>query len=665
MEVYDIETLRGMFLYVGYDVQDKKWCHFEVSRRRNDIHALVKHLVDGKIDYMISYNGLSFDMQVLQFILENHQKWIDFDNQRVVSIIYKFSQKVIDDTKYGLFPPYREEAFAIRQIDLFKVHHYDNDARGGGGRISLKWLEFTMDMPNVEDMPYHHSQEEFTDSELDNLISYCYNDVRSTHRFWLYTVGEIPDNEFYTGMNKIQDRLDLIEEMKFPYRAMNWSDVKIGDEINKKVYLKNTGLEEKDLKVLRETRKSNAGFTYGDCIPDYVEFKTQEFRDFHNRMKKVRVNLNEKEEYPFSYNKTNYLIAKGGIHSNERNRIIIREKGWILRDADIGSQYPHSIIKRGLFPSHLGKIWLIGYTGNRDRRLEYKPLAKKDKKFKGLSDMFKLALNGGGFGKTNDRSNWQYDPFVHFKCTIGNQFEILMLIESLEIAGIHVISANTDGIVCYFPEELDSTYYKICQEWEVKVGNNIQGKLEFTEYEKLIQSSVNDYLAIKTDGEVKKKGDFCTSFELHKNPSRRIIAIALEKYFVKGISVEETITSHNRIYDFCVGVKASKDYHYEANSKEGTNTYNRLVRYFVSTNGSKLFKVKNEGSESEGASRSQCEAGSWKCTIANEIQETKAIKDYHIDYSYYIQKAKERILSLESGRKVKGIDNNPNQTSLF
>jgi len=521
-----------------------------------------------------------------------------------------------------------------------------------------------MDAPNVEEMPIHHSVESLTPEEIQLIKDYCRNDILNTDLLYLHTIGEV-EHELYKGINKIQDRLDLIQEMKFPYKAMNYSDVKIGDEINKKVYLEKSGKTEKDLYNLKQNRKSTAGFTYGKCIPEYVEFQTPAFQDFYKKMKKVRVNLNEKEEFPFSYNGTNYMIAKGGIHSSESYRIVVPPAGWILRDADIGSQYPHSIIKRGLYPAHLGPMWLIGYTSNRDRRLEYKPLAKKDKKYKGLSDMFKLALNGGGFGKTNERTNWQYDPFVHFRCTIGNQFEILMLIEALEISGIHVISANTDGIVCLFPQELDRKYYEVCDWWEKKVGNDVQGKLEFTDYQKIVQTSVNDYLAIKVDGEVKKKGDFCTAVELHKNPSRRIIAIALENYFVKGIPVRETILNHRRIYDFCIGVKASKDYHYETIKDGKVETYNRLVRYYVSTDGAKLFKVKNEGSEAEGVSRSQCEAGTWKCTVANKIQETRPIQAYHIDYSYYIQKAEERIKSIESGRKLKGIIDNPNQQTLF
>ena len=128
--------------------------------------------------------------------------------------------------------------------------------------------------------------------------------------------------------------------------------------------------------------------------------------------------------------------------------------------------------------------------------------------------------------------------------TIGNQFEILMLIESLEENEIHVLSANTDGITSLFNKDKHELYYQICKDWEKVVGNDDMGQLEYVQYKKLIQSSVNDYIAIKTDDKMKCKGDFVSDFEIHKNKSARIIPLALQNYFSKGIKVEQTILNH-------------------------------------------------------------------------------------------------------------------------
>lgn len=667
VEIYDTEVLGGMFLYCGYNPSTEKWYVYEITEYTNDLFALVKHLNDTKDCYMVSYNGINYDAQILQFILDNYDRWIDYDAKKILYLVKKFSNKVIEDSNYDLFPPFREEEFSVPQIDLLRVHHFDNENK----RTSLKWLEFSMDFYNVEEMPYEHTQEVFTRKEIEQVIAYCKNDVEATHEFWKYTIGNV-EHEEYRGKDKIQDRLDVISTMGFPMKALSWNDVKIGDEINKKVYCEKSGMNVKQLYDLKKNRKPTKRFTYGDCIPDYVTFRSPLFQEFHARMRKVKVNLMEKEEYPFTVNGLQLVIAKGGIHSNEKNRIIRPKPSEILMDADIGSQYPWSIIKRKLFPSHLSSAWLIGYKDVFLKRIAFKRMIKdpslgaaEKRKMKGLSEMYKLSLNGGGFGKTNERNSWQYDPFVQFSCTIGNQFEILMLIEDLMLGGIQTISANTDGIVCLFNETQIESYYEICENWEKKVGNFEQGKLEYTQYEKMIQATVNDYLAIKVDGEVKKKGDFLTSFLLEKNKSRKIINIAVEKWFVEGIRPGITITGHRNIFDFCVGVKSSRNYHYETIDKNGkTEVYHRMIRYYVSTDGKKLLKIKNPDVETDGPGISQCEAGEWKCTVANQINQSRPIEEYNIDYEYYIQKAEERIYAIENGRKRKGsVD--PNQISLF
>ena len=203
--------------------------------------------------------------------------------------------------------------------------------------------------------------------------------------------------------------------------------------------------------------------------------------------------------------------------------------------------------------------------------------------------------------------------------------------------------------------------HKINEWW-----SNVTGyELERADYQKIIFSTVNDYLAIKTNGEIKKKGDFLTDFELHKNKSARIVPIALEQYFVNDIPVADTIMAHSSIYDFCLRQKSSKDFHYEGvNKSTGEKTiYNKLIRYYVSKKGEKLLKVKNEDSDSTAPDVSQVEAGEWVCTVCNFLP-----KDYPLDninYDYYIERCNRMIEKIQfEGRKRK-IEVNPNQLSLF
>lgn len=234
-----------------------------------------------------------------------------------------------------------------------------------------------------------------------------------------------------------------------------------------------------------------------------------------------------------------------------------------------------------------------------------------------------------------------------------------MLIEDLELTGIHVISANTDGIVCLFDKKLDNKYYEVCKNWEKKVGNDIIGQLEYQDYKLLVQTSVNDYIAIKTNNEVKTKGDFVSEFELHKNKSARIIPLALQQYFINNISIETFIKNHNNIYDFCLGVKSigqNKLILWDKKNQKEINLQ-KINRYYISNNGfnilKKLPKLENKkalmqydifGNIDIGTREAEIEAG-YLSTIFNKHIK-KEMKEYDINYQYYINKCNKIIFNI-------------------
>ena len=301
----------------------------------------------------------------------------------------------------------------------------------------------------------------------------------------------------------------------------------------------------------------------------------------------------------------------------------------------------------------------MGYEQMFNKRLELKPLAKTDKKIKGIVGALKLAVNSV-YGKSSDMQSWIYDRQLTMFTTITGELSLMMLIEAYELRGIHVISANTDGVTVRIKKSLISTMHGINEWWMTVTGY----ELERTDYQKIVFSTVNDYIAIKTDGEVKKKGDFLTDFELHKNKSARIVPLALEQYFLHNIPVEHTISTHTNIYDFCIRQKASRDFHYEG-IKRATGekiVYNKLIRYYISNAGQKLLKVKNPECTTAAVAVSQVEAGEWLATVCNKIDENIHTTEY-INHFYYIERAN-RIIKKLSGIK-KSVIINPLQLNLF
>jgi len=632
IEIYDIETLSNCFTYCGLNKESLEESEYVIHKDRNDLIPFINHL--NKLSGQIGFNNLAFDGQVIQYILINHKNWLELDGEEISEKIYAYSQYVINKMNSGGFADYPEWKLTISQLDLFKIWHFDNKAK----MTSLKWVEYMIDMHSIEEMPIHHS-ERVTLKQIEELIlPYNKHDVRATYELYKITKGDT-DLVLYKGIDRIQLRQDIFDDLGI--KCLNYNDVRIGDEINKQSYLRLSGI---DKKHLPKPIKSNIKCKFKDCFPEYMKFQTLEFNNFINALSNIEINDEKKQKFEFTYNTTTYTIAKGGIHSVDKPRMIKPLDNEILRDADIGSQYPNAIRKRKLFPKHLGEEWLIGYTNTIQNRLK----AKKEGK-KAINEAYKLALNGGGYGKLGEEYNWQFDPFIMNQVTIGNQVEILMLIEALELKGIHVVSANTDGIVCLFDKSLENIYYQVCKDWEIVVGNNEFGQLEYQDYKMLVQTSVNDYMAIKPSGDIKTKGDFMSDFELHKNKSARIIPLALQEYYTKNTPIETTIKEHKNIYDFCLGVKSiGKNKLIAFDKKNQTEKeLQKINRYYISNEGihllKRLPKLEDKkammqldifGGIDDGTREAEVEAG-WLSTIFNKYE---LKENYDINYKFYIDR---------------------------
>ena len=653
--IYDIETIRAIFLVCVYDPKEDKTYDFEVSRRKNQLDSLIKFINTHEEYYWVSFNGIHFDAQVIEYILRNHEKWIDYSIDEILARIYQKAQDIIDDGNYDIMPQYKEEQLSFKQIDLFTIWHFENLAR----RTSLKSLEFFMCLENIEELPINHTVTEMTDNQMNDVISYCFNDVFATYQFYKITVGDT-DMILYKGENKIEDR--LIMEREFDLKCLNWNDVKIGAEWNKLDYLNMTKKAEKDIHP--KEIKTFYGKPFKKFFPKWCKYQTPELKKFVREFGDKYATA-QKQEFKFTFpNNLTATIAKGGIHSSEQGRFLKPKEDEIFLQLDLGSQYPNAIRKYKVEPLHLPG-WNSLIVSKIDRRLKYKKVAKEtgDPKYNSLQKMGKLALNGGSFGRLNTKGDWQEYPYGMLQVTIGGQMEILMIVEDLILKGFNVTSLNTDGYDCIIKRNRYEEFKSILTEWEKVIGNDVLGNFEYTEFKWMAQTSVNDYLALKSDGSCKMKGDFEIDKEANKNTSARIVPIALKEYFVNHIPIEETIKNHKNIYDFCIRQKASKDFHYEGTilSTGEKSIYNKLIRYYVSNTGEKVHKIKNPNCETNAAEKAQVEAGSWLCYVCNKL--SKDHPTTNVNFDYYINRAQKIIDKVEGRKHIEKI--NDNQLSLF
>ena len=181
--IMDYETICNCFVAVFEHYKEVKRRVFVVHKlsARSQFDDLVTFLMENveKDEWHLSFNGLNFDSQITQYILVHYEEWKDLTNDEIAAIIYSYAQRVINRPKEEL-PDFPEWKLFIKQIDLFRMNHWDNVAK----RSSLKWIQFSMDWENVEDMPHPHYKLVEDVSTLEKVVSYCINDVASTKKIF-------------------------------------------------------------------------------------------------------------------------------------------------------------------------------------------------------------------------------------------------------------------------------------------------------------------------------------------------------------------------------------------------------------------------------------------------------------------------------------------------
>jgi hypothetical protein len=142
-------------------------------------------------------------------------------------------------------------------------------------------------------------------------------------------------------------------------------------------------------------------------------------------------------------------------------------------------------------------------------------------------------------------------------------------------------------------------------------------------------------LAVYENGDVKLKGCFEIDKEFHKDPSMKIVPIALKEYYVNNIPIEETIKNHQNIYDFCLRLKTNSKstpyYKYLENGNIINKKLDRTTRYFISNSGGVLIK-------DFGDDRISGVNVGYSVTLFNKYFK-KEMSEYNINYNFYISEA--------------------------
>jgi len=648
--VMDYETLSNCFVAVFEHYKTNETKIFVVHDLRNDFDKFLEFLKENtdNREWHISYNGLAFDAQVTHYIIENHSNWEGYSGCEIAAKLYAYAQRCINKSNNKEFSDYPMWKMCIGQIDLFKLHHWDNPAK----RSSLKWIQYSMDWQNILEMPIEHDAEITTAEQIDTIIGYCVNDVRSTKEIF----------------NRSKSQIKLRKELTDTYgiNLYSASEPRISKELFGYYLTQKLNIPKRDLKQMRTYRDS---IRVKDIILPYISFTSPEFQMLHERFKSLEVDASKLKgsfKYSVNYKDVKTDFGLGGVHGAAGKGVYESSDDMIILSSDVTSFYPNLAIRNQFSPGHFPKQEFC------DQYEWFFEERKKIPKSNPMNYVYKIILNST-FGLSNDEKSFFYDPELCLRITINGQLTLMMLYEQVmeRIPGAIALLQNTDGIETMIPREYYDLYMQICKEWE-KTTNL---ELEHDEYQKLVLADVNNYIGVNNYREVditkwreikqaephylfkvendkfsyapvKLKGRFdFHELQLHKNKSKLVIPKGIYAYFVKDILPEDYLNSNKNILDYCIGGKSKGDWNQVARYvKEGTFTEDALQkinRYFISKSGVKILKVNKKDNR-----EIQLEAGKWLQTIFNDMKVEPKWENYNIDKLYYLQAIESEIDSI-------------------
>lgn len=327
----------------------------------------------------------------------------------------------------------------------------------------------------------------------------------------------------------------------------------------------------------------------------------------------------------------------GGVHASLVEKVVKQTKKYIVRDADVSSMYPNIAISNEIYPEHLGSEFCVIYKGLYEER-------KSHPKGSAENAMLKLALNGT-YGKSNDKFSVFYDPKFTMSITINGQLSLLMLADRLlKIKGLKLVQLNTDGITVAMLKDTEQEYVETCKQWQ----KDVKLELEFVDYSKMFIRDVNNYIAVYTNGKVKRKGAYqYEGLGWHQNQSALVIPRAAEAAMLTGVDIRKFIEeyySDETKFDFMLRTKVDRSSRLVLIDEDGKDfEQQRICRYYPSQNGMKMQKIMKP-LEAGGEDRRLSIESQWKVKTCNNMEDF----DSDIDFEYYVQEA-QKLVILQQG----------------
>ena len=575
--------------------------------------------------------------------------------------------------------------------------------------INLQWYELLEhELPPISDVDIHFYNKDYRykDMTYDKVNQLVDKWDRYVIPEWIAGIMHYNLNDVFIVCEMI--RL-YIDEVRLRYNiskaygvdVLSSSRSNIADNLFVKFYSEFSGLAESQW---RGRKTERTAMSFKRVIFPFIKFKTKELQELLEEMKKVVIySIGKKAlkeiapKYPeLKYLKTNnesgwfevkinnliYTIATGGLHSQDIPRElkskltfvddwklsdckeggskeedapsiwdVITDNSYIYVHWDIASFYPSIMDVYKIAPAHMNEgvfVKLIHWLKEtrvtaKHSKEDYIDGIPKDV----LAQVLKIVINSI-YGKLGFEKGDICDRIAVLKVTINGQLMIMMLCESLELAGIEVVSANTDGIVVKLHKKNKAKFEEIADEWKRLTKLDADSE----EYRCYINRDINNYVIEELNGKVSYKGALHPTMyavDLQKGYDMPIVAKAVVDYFLNDKPILETLYECKNILDFCKTQNVGRQFHVEFTVGTKREILQKNVRFYVTNKGGVIEKVNDNSGDRSGLCAGK------QVTILNTLDD-KRIEYRNINYSYYYQEALKIIdpIKLSISPKQKG-----------
>lgn len=557
--IFDLEVYPNVFLFAGKFRGVDEVQQFEISDRINQLNELLTFLsyLKNCQAEMIGFNNLGYDYPILHELMTNPYT---FGYEKA----YQVSQQIITSNRRGFnILHVRHSDRMIPQIDIMKVCHFDNDAK----RTSLKALQFAMRSDSLEDLPYKIRA--LNHEEKDHLRSYNIHDITETEKF------------FNLNEHAVDMRREYLNDGILQGDVLNYSDVKIGVE-----YLISRIGRNKCFSGSKPRQTLRTQVEFKKIILDKITYRTEPFQEVINWFKQQVIYIASEESKPTLQKQLaglNFHFGVGGVHASAENKIFESNDEYQIIDIDVAGMYVAVAIENRFGPEHLGEGFITAYRQVKEDRARYP-------KGSARNAAMKLAGNGA-YGNFNNPYSPLYDPQCLYSVTTNGQLQLLQLVEMIDlIPDCEMIQANTDGITVRVKREYEWLFKVWCKEWEKMTGL----ELEEVRYNRMWIRDVNNYIAEKTNGDLKRKGAYWYPTTIkeydgwwNKDFSNLASIKATEKAMTNSWPLETAIRLVTDPFDFMLRYKATGESRVFIGEEEQLKT----VRYYVSISGKPMKKV--------------------------------------------------------------------------